>query len=306
MTDTTNQTDSETGGELRAQVQASLGTLRMSQRDLAKELGVTHPSVGRWLSGKESPELEGALKKWLHQRSPLRPEPFAETSSAEQIYSALSYAQAWGDMAAVYGGPGVGKTRTLEHYRDSFDRVWVATMSPASSAVVPALEEVADAIGIQDTGGGARRISRAITRRVRANSGGLIIIDEAQHLSMSAIEELRSIHDAARKMVGLALVGNELSYARLTGGNRSLQYAQLFSRVGLKVYIKKPSNADVRVLARAAGLKSDEAVEMLERVAQRPGALRSVSKILRLAGIGGGAPTLERVKRAISNLGAEV
>lgn len=303
MTDTTNPIPSDS--DLRGQVQATLNALRLSQRELARELNVTHPSVGRWLGGHESAELEALIKAWLNRRSPLRTEPFAETGSAEQILSALAYAQSWGDMAAIYGGPGIGKTRSIEHYRDSYERVWVATMSPASAAVVPALEEVAEAIGLQDATGGARRISRAIAGRVRANGGGLIIIDEAQHLSMAAIEELRSIHDAARKLVGLALVGNELSYARLTGGNRSLHYAQIFSRVGLKLHIKKPTIGDVRVLARQSSLKSEEAIELLERVAQRPGALRSVSKVLRLASVGGGVPTLDRIKRAILQLGAE-
>lgn len=303
MTDTTNPNPSDS--DLRGQVHAALNTLRLSQRELARELNVKHQAVGRWIAGHESAELEAAINAWLGRRSPLRAEPFAETGTAEQILSALSYAQAWGDMAAIYGGPGIGKTRSIEHYRDKYERVWVATMSPASAAVVPALEEVAEAIGIQDATGGARRISRAIAGRVRANGGGLIVIDEAQHLSMAAIEELRSIHDASRKLVGLALVGNELSYARLTGGNRSLQYAQIFSRVGLKLHIKKPTIGDVRVLARQSALKSEEAIELLERVAQRPGALRSVSKVLRLASAGGGAPTLERVKRAILHLGAE-
>src|ERR1035437_1267786 len=50
-------------------------------------------------------------------------------------------------------------------------------------------------------------------------TGGLLVIDEAQHLSVAALDQIRSIHDATD--LGIALVGNQQVYARLTGGNRA-------------------------------------------------------------------------------------
>lgn len=226
---------------------------------------------------------------------------FVETPAALGILGALAHAQAAGDMVCVYGAPGAGKTRTIAHYRHGYEHVWVATITPASAAVVPALEEVAEACGVH-AGGGARALSRAIRNKV-AGLDGLIIIDEAQHLSIAAVEELRAIHDATG--VGLALVGNESVYARLTGGSRAAAYAQLFSRLGLRHWVKKPSPEDVRAIAAKWRVRDARALALLERIAARPGALRGVVKVLSLA-TGEGTPTYDRVRAAADVLGAEV
>jgi DNA transposition AAA+ family ATPase len=168
---------------------------------------------------------------------------------------------------------------------------------------VPALEEVAEACGIQDPAGGARRIARQIRAKVRGTHG-LIIIDEAQHLSMAAVEELRSIHDVTK--VGLALVGNETSYARIASGNRAAHFAQINSRLGLKLFLRRPTGGDVKAVAAHWKVTDEETVKLLERVALRPGALRSVVKVLRLAGAGTAKTlTFDRVRAAVDNLGAD-
>jgi DNA transposition AAA+ family ATPase len=286
----------------------------LSIRQMADLLNVdSHPIVSRWLKGAnvESQEaLETAATQWLERRqrlletmAPADREAFVETASSEKILSALAYAQTYHDMVSIYGGPGVGKTRTIHWYRSQYDEVWIATATPATAAVVPALEEVAESLGIQDPAGGARRIARQIRAKVRGTAG-LLIIDEAQHLSMAAIEELRSIHDVTK--VGLALVGNETSYARIASGNRAANFAQINSRLGLKLFLRRPTKGDVTAVAGHWRVTDDESLKLLERVSQRPGALRSVVKVLRLAGAGTAkALTFDRIRAAVDNLGAD-
>lgn len=299
---------------LREQLQAAMAQDGLSQRQIAETLGLdSNRALGRWLTGANidgQSSFELAVMTWLERRqklletmAPADREAFVETASAEKIMSALAYAQTYHDMVSIYGGPGVGKTRTIHYYRSQYDLVWIATATPATAAVVPALEEVAEALGISDPAGGARRIARQIRAKVRGTNG-LIIIDEAQHLSMAAIEELRSIHDVTK--VGLALVGNETSYARLAGGGRGAMFAQINSRLGLKLFLQRPTGGDVKAVARHWKVTDEETVKLLERVAQRPGALRSVVKVLRLAGAGTTKSlSFDRVRAAVDNLGAD-
>lgn len=299
---------------LRDRVRLAMSQDRLSEAQLAEELGIAKTAVHNWLSARSgngtTAVLDQAAEAWLERRDramatrhPSEREPFVETASSERIASALAYAQSYHDMVAIYGGPGTGKTRTVYWYRSQYESVWIVTATPAVSTVVPALEEVAEALGISDPQGGARRLSRQIRAKV-SDTGGLLVIDEAQHLSMAAVEELRSIHD--RTKVGLALVGNETSYARFATGNRAPSFAQIHSRLGLKLYLRRPRPEDVAAIAASWKVTDEDALKLLERVAQRPGALRSVTKVLRLAGAGTAkAITLARIRAAVDNLGAE-
>ncbi|HEX2882270.1 MAG TPA: AAA family ATPase [Polyangiaceae bacterium] len=308
MTNTTTETEDniDAVAELRERVQACLTDTGTSLRACASEIGFNHGILSRWLGGTSKTgdaKLEAALGEWIGRAFPKDPaivDAYVETSGAERVYSALAFAQVNQDMVAIYGQPGNGKTRAIHQYRMQQRNAWLSTMSPAVAGVVPVLEEIAESVGIKNLPGGARRIVKAIHTRV-AQRRGLIIIDEAQHLSMGAIETIRSIHDATG--VGIALVGNEAGYARITNPGRGAHYAQIQSRFGLRIHLPKPSVTDVRIMAKARGVKSAEAVEILEAAAMLPGALRGVSKIIRLASVGGNEPTLDRVKSAARSLG---
>ncbi|MES8361962.1 AAA family ATPase, partial [Cutibacterium acnes] len=156
-----------------------------------------------------------------------------------------------------------------------------ATMTPAMASVVTALEEIAEAVGAGlSSGGGAAKVHRSICRRVTGTLG-LLVIDEAQHLSVAALDQLRSIHDATG--IGIALVGNEAVYARMTGGNRAAYLDRLYSRIGRKVRLARATAEDVRVILDAWGVRETDCRAQLVDIASKPGALRGLTKVLRLA-----------------------
>lgn len=301
--------------DLKAAVRAIQGRDGLTQRKLAAAIGIAPSTLSEWLGGTYKGD-EDAIRKlvstWLESRQETNARAvasasdFVETPTAEKICSALAYCKAAGDMVCVYGGPGIGKTRSIAHFRQMYPaNVWVATMTPASSGLVSALEVIGEAVGLAECTGGARRMSNAIRKQV-AGTHGIIIIDEAQHLSMAAIEELRSIHDATG--VGLALVGNETSYARLTGGSRAASYAQIFSRIGMRLFVHRPERGDVRAIAAAMGVTDDGAIDFMARMAARPGALRGMLKALRLVlrQSGPQGVTVDSLRAACHLLGAEV
>jgi len=277
--------------ELRHEVRRLISTEGYSQAQIARESANSPTALSQWLDDKyagNSRNVEAKLQKWLDAK--VEREEFAGTRptgpgyfitpSSKRIMDCLAHAQFAGDMVEIIGVPGSSKTTSARRYQERNPNVWLSTMAPHAAGVVPALEEVAEALGLRDVGGGARGLSRAIRRRING-SGGLLIVDEAQHLSLQSLEEIRSIHDA--NGMGLALMGSEHLHGRLTGGTRAPQLAQLFSRIGMKVHLRKVMRGDVEALCSAWGIADKEARGYVEQVALKPGALRQATKVVRLA-----------------------
>ncbi len=297
---------------LRAVMQAER---KLTQAQLAREVGISSSAVNQWLQGVyagDNEAIEAKLRIWLdayHERRrsgeqmPAAPD-WVPTPTGQRIIGALGYAQVAGDIAVIYGGAGVGKTSAIRHYATGALQVWHVTMTPASASVVTALEEICAAIGINEQGGAAR-LHRAIVRRVRG-TGGLIVIDEAQHLSTAALDQIRSIHDATG--IGIALVGNTEVYARMTGGNRAAYLDRLYSRIGKRLHVRASTADDVAALIAAWAVEG-KCRSTLAEIARRPGALRTVTKVLRLAGMHalaeGKQTCCDHIGRAWRELGGE-
>jgi DNA transposition AAA+ family ATPase len=274
--------------KVRVGVRAAL-TAGLTQALIAKESGVSATTLSQWLADQypgDNDAVAVKVKRWLdarqareeeQRRMPAAPD-FVSTPTAERVLVALQYAQMAADITVIYGGAGLGKTSAIRHYATVSPQVWVATMTPASASVVTCLEEICEQIGIAYSGG-ASRLHRAILKKI-SGTGGLLVIDEAQHLSVAALDQLRSIHDATG--IGLALVGNESVFTRMSGGQRAAYLDRLFSRIGKRVSLNGASKQDVRAIAGAWGM-GDDCRKALEGIAALPGALRGVTKAIRLA-----------------------
>ncbi len=305
---------------VRREVQEEIERSGLSQAGAAKEAGLSASILNQFLREKypgDNGAVAETLMRWLNTRRdgatiktylPEAPK-WIETPTARRIMDALTYAQLAGDIACIYGGAGLGKTSAIEHYAETHSAVWVVTATPATASVGVILEEIALALGMRDFALHPARLHRDVVKRLRGTQG-LLVVDEAQHLTIQALEAIRSLHDATR--LGLALCGNATVYGRLTGGARSDNFAQLFSRIGKRVALTRPAAADVGALARAYRVDGAEEIAALQEIAKRPGALRSVAKTLRLAAMyaAGKVPPVEiridEIRAAWSELGGEV
>ncbi|MGO4699839.1 AAA family ATPase [Dyella sp. 2RAB6] len=292
MSDTASVTAIYQGdNELREVVRSTMtADKRLSQASLAKEAGFSAATLNQWINGKyqgDNDGIEQKLRLWLEAYTNRRaaggqmPEApgYVDTPTGGRVLGALGYAQMAGDIAVIHGSAGVGKSEACKHYQKSSPNVWIATMAPSTSGVVTALEEICDALGLAP-GGGARRMSRAIAKRVK-DTNGLIVVDESQHLSTQALDEIRSIHDATG--VAIAFVGNDGVFARMVGGRNAQQLDRLASRVGKRLSLKKPTETDVVALLKAWGIDDAKCRDALFSIASEGGALRSLTKVLRLA-----------------------
>ncbi len=274
---------------LRERLRRAAQTNALSLAAIGKLAGVGHSTVSAFLNGTyvgDNGKVARRLSMWLDQREAMirtkatlpNTIPFTETKTAKAFLGALSYAQDLADFVVIVGGPGVGKTRSAEQYATTHTNVWLTTCDPSSASSYALLDYLVDALGLSETSPHKR--ARAIAARLR-DTQGLLIVDEAQALSVQAVEQLRAIHD--RSGVGMALIGNEEVWSRLDGGGRKAQFAQVFSRVGARVNAPRPRADDIETLLDAAQVHDKEQRRLLREIAKRPGALRQMIKTLRLA-----------------------
>jgi DNA transposition AAA+ family ATPase len=209
------------------------------------------------------------------------PEPpkFFETPTSRRIVTMLSIAQR-GRITLVAGGPGTSKSRTIRHYQASVSNVWVATMKPSTAGVNTMQQKVLECMGEPNAKGTPLALSTKIEALVR-NTGGLLVIDEAQHTSEKALEEIRGWHDETG--IGICLVGNEDVLTRLTLGNKRDAFARLASRVAQRMIFRGPEDGDALALADAWGVNATDQRAFLIDIAKKPGGLRTCTMLMETA-----------------------
>lgn len=302
--------------ETRAKVVAILGSEDITQRAISDEAGIAYGTFTSWL-GKtyagHNDKIAEKVEIWLASRTekklalsrvPQAPS-FQATPTAQRIMDALAFAQIMPDIAIIAGGAGIGKTTAAEEYQGKHPNVWMTTMDPSTSSASAMMRELCETLAIQEKS--ATELARAIGRKVQGKNG-LLLIDEAQHLSTGAIEQLRSFHD--KFQVGVALLGNESVYDRLGGESAKPSFAQIRSRFGDRLTQPKPRANDICMLIKAWGVTEKDEVKLLKAIASKPGALRGLTKCLQRASIiaagAGEARDIRHIRAAFQRLeGAE-
>ncbi len=226
---------------------------------------------------------------------------FIETPFAADMIATLRFAQS-GEIVAVSAAPGCGKSFTAGHYMTQSANVWMATMARSCSRLQPMQIRVLQAMGDANPKGSPLDLSRQIMAKM-ANSNGLLIIDEFHELTEDAIEEIRSWYDATG--CGIAFIGDYRVISSIEGRREQRSRAQIFSRVTKRLVRHQATGADADVLLDAWGVRSEDARRFARTVATKPGGLRSMTKMLKLAAFVSetpGALTLDDLKGARSQL----
>ena len=273
----------------REQLLALMKERGWSKAEAARRVGVT--GVAAWLRGKYSGDNANITKlvlrlieterdaEGLGMHGLFRPADLAVTG---RIAGVLAHAQANSDLVVVYGAAGAGKSWTAARYCEEHAGAWMVTMSPAVTTPASVLHRIARKLYGATAEKTAARLEMTVIEKLSVGRA-FLVVDEAHHLPEALLDAIRCVHDEAG--CGLALCGNEPLWARLTGGERS---AQLASRVGIRLYLDKPSEADVLALAetlvgRAPRGAARKAVLAVGR--EGVGGLRMVRKLVAQAQI---------------------
>lgn len=260
----------------------------LSNRQAADTMGVAYSTYSAWLNNSyagNNTKIDDAVGKWLTSLEAQKKERdmtptipgFIMTATATRIFAMLDGAKFGPDMAMIAGDAGVGKTVALKAYQRRNNNAWMVTARPAMKSPTAILTRIAKELGVRERGSG---LDEAIIERM-ADTGGLLIVDEAHHLSIQALEEIRSLHDLAE--IGVVIAGNAPLNNKIDGLGRSKEHAQLFSRIGLRRYIQHPMERDMCAILAEWNIQDDDVKNRAKGIAQKPGGLRSMTKVLRSA-----------------------
>ncbi|WP_028132626.1 AAA family ATPase [Escherichia coli] len=273
--------------DIRAGLRTLVENEETTFKQIALESGLSTGTISSFINDKyngDNERVSQMLQRWLEKYHVVAelPEPprFVETQTVKQIWTSMRFASLTESIAVVCGNPGVGKTEAAREYRRTNNNVWMITITPSCASVLECLTELAFELGMNDAPRRKGPLSRALRRRLEGTQG-LVIIDEADHLGAEVLEELRLLQESTR--IGLVLMGNHRVYSNMTGGNRTVEFARLFSRIAKRTAINKTKKADVKAIADAWQINGEKELELLQQIAQKPGALRILNHSLRLA-----------------------
>lgn len=257
------------------------------QIEVVKELDVSSSLLSSFLSGTYAaphtviPKIQELLRAKEKKKVVPRDPEYTETSISRIVLNAIEHSHTNHKVAVVYGDAGVGKTMAFQQYLKENSLAIGITISPVFSSIIGVNELLAEQMGIKEHN--SRKMTLEMITKLRG-SGRVIIVDEAQHLTIKTLEHLRSTAEAAG--VGLCLIGNHKIYRRMKGTGAA-DFSQLFSRMAITepVMTIDITREDVeRIFGRYE--VDEESMEMLYRISQTNYGLRgAVNVFVNTAGV---------------------
>lgn len=251
-----------------------------NQAQIAQELGRSSGAVSAFLSGKYKtphamiPDVKALIE--LNKKktvSPKKPE-YEETGICRRIKNSIAYAHVRGAVTVIYGDAGIGKTSAIMEYIRNERMSLLITARPDCASITGINELIAKQMGIKE------RVSRKITDEIinrMKGSGRVLIVDEAQHLTVKALDHLRCLSDESG--IGIALVGNENVYDKMRGdGSKTL--GQLFSRICMPEHVQTEdiTYEDIEKIFGKYDIKED-AMKLLLGISNSPYGLRGAVNV---------------------------
>lgn len=207
----------------------------------------------------------------------MRKVQIANTKALSEILMAVSFAEAVGDISLIYGEAGLGKTVALKEYvRTNTDTIYIE-LKDCDKSTKGVCEKILACIGKEQRGVDRLLVDTIIDYLTHIPR--LIIIDEAQHLSIRALENLRAINDVTE--TGIVLCGNPTVYDRMHGRGQA-HFAQLYSRIGIRRHIIEPTLEDITSIFEVYTLNK-ECLLYLHQLALQRGGIRNCVKIVNIA-----------------------
>jgi DNA transposition AAA+ family ATPase len=267
----------------------------VAPRRIAIEAGVRADKLRTWLDGEDAGDTtESRIVTWLEEldQPDEGAQAWVETPTSAKIVNAFEFARNTPSITVVYGGAGVGKSHTAKRYAAqncpeymghgsscTVRGAFYVTVTRSSRSLTGVLGRIADAVGCGTYFSRNDMIEAHILERL--GPGDLLIIDEAQHLGLDALDGIRAFHDEAG--IGIAYLGNQRFYSVVAKKNLAADFAQLHSRIGMRLHVPNPEDGDVDAVLEAWGVRGRQERAFGQAVASRPGGLRVLVHVLRQA-----------------------
>lgn len=253
--------------DLQRRLEGYITASGISQAKLAPKIGISQTALSQYRRSMydkgDIAALESKLAEFLRieesaQQQAAKAAPYLPvleyipTSISEDVYKAIEYCQIERGMVILHGDAGIGKTKGAEKFiKDHPSAAIYVQATPASGTLGNMLKLLARALKVPESRNKLELIL-AIRERLEGTNK-VIIIDEAQHLKLNALEEIRTLSDpnslTGQRGTGICLIGNTQVYTRMLG-KQEAQFAQLFSRIRMncRYSTKKITTKDVAAL----------------------------------------------------------
>ena len=252
---------------------------RLSWKELGAKVGVPEGTLSTFGTGSYAGNNERVARSVFRYRQMLDSqaersvgilaEPgYFVTPTSRRLHGLMVYAQ-MGRITVGATGPGTGKTMTMREYAASSSNVWIATMWESDKTLSAMITKVLGAIGDSPKFGRRADLSRQVADKIRGRRG-LLVIDEANHLTSECLEEIRGWHDVEGGP-GVCLLGNEELLMRIESGAKQHAYGRLNSRIAQRLIQNLPEEGDVEAFCDAWGLPDPGMRTLLARIAMTPG-----------------------------------
>lgn len=260
-----------------------------SKADVARRAGIPDGTFSPWYDGTYGGVVRNQtarVERWLDSldeqarfRAHIVEPGFVRTPTSDEVLNVLGYAQAMPCMGLVVLGPGMGKTICARHYAGTRPNTTLVTMRPTTARTRAMLVDIGRALKVADKN--PVTLDWAIGEKLKRNGRQcLLIIDEAQHLVDTAVNQLRYWHDQFD--VGIVLMGNEELDGRFGGHEPKAGYAQLHRRRAMRLHRTRPRQADIDAYVAAWDL-NPEVADLARAIGRKPGALGQIRETLVLA-----------------------
>jgi DNA transposition AAA+ family ATPase len=281
-------------------------TAKKSQAQIAKETGLSQTVISQFLNGTYTGDNAKAAKtidQYLDmekQRSSIGGAArfYAELPNTLNVISTANYAHKYCDITLISGESGAGKTTALKRYADNNAGVIFVTANASATRVTSVLSAIASELGV-NTAYNGDALMKAIVERL-AGTKRLIIVDEADHLTLAALQAVRNLNDCAG--VGIVLAGNDKIHRQMLTSSKGYEFDQIRKRIMVRKQITNDYTPDD---IKAIFPVNDDCAEFLLKIAKRE-CLRTAQKFYGVArdfAIANGKPlTLKTLKEVAQDI----
>lgn len=276
-----------------------------TQAAVARAIGVSASALNQWIAGKYKGDIKGlehAITGFLQrdrERAQVRKTAlgFVMTVPAAKVLEAARMCHLDGEIGVVVGDAGIGKTTAIKRYAASNSDVILieADLGYTARDLFAELHRKCGFDGL----GSINRMKDDVIDKLR-DSGRLIIIDEAEHLPVRALDLLRRINDKAGAGILFCGLKRFMENLRL----KQADFAYLYTRVGFKVSLEQLQAQDIEAIVHEAIPGSNGLWKAFHQECHGNGRVLSklVARTVRIAEVNGAAVTPEIVREAAKML----
>ncbi len=240
---------------IRERLAAYIGNCGRTKAAIAKDIGISAAALTSYLNGKYGAKdlsaIEDKLATFLSKQETREQLPppleigFIPTEASGNIFNVADYCRLKRRIGVVVGEAGVGKTTAISEYAKEHSDA-IVVYAHRSMTLKGLFKTIARRIGADDRG-----LTSDIFDRITERLGDrLLIIDEAEHMSIPMLDELRRLNDTEYGGSGLLLVGLP-RFVELVR-SRQHDYAYLRNRINQSITVTNMGLDDTKAIVSKA------------------------------------------------------